>query len=179
MSKTVQKEFTVNEVLNIFKFYNAEMDKISKGEDSVLDKLSNVTRWNLKRNLNEFKATADDFDKFDERVSESIKNDWFYNDEKSELIEEALKDENGEDLLDDDGKPQTREMRRIKEEFVEAYEKRMIEYDNEMLEILNDSDTYNIKTSNVGDEIEKFIDELSEEELMNISILLFMDDTNE
>lgn len=179
MSKTVQKEFTVNEVLNIFKFYNAEMDKIDKGEDSVLNKLSNVTRWNLKRNLNEFKSTADDFDKFDERISEDIKNDWFYNDEKSELFEEVEKDENGEDLLDEDGKPVTRELRRIKEEFVEEYEERMREYDKELLEILNDSDTYTIKTSNVGDEIEEFINELSEDELMNISILLFMDDTKE
>lgn len=176
MSKTVQKEFTVNEVLIINEYYNSE---INRGEDSVLNRLSNLTRWNLKRNINEFKTTVDDFQQYNEKLSEDVRNEWFFNDEKSYKEEEVVKDEEGKDVLDNDGKPVTRELRKIKEEFIEEYDKAMDEHDKATIEVLSDVNRYNIKTSNVGDEIEEFIDDLSEEELRDISILLFMDNTEE
>ena len=177
MSKTVQREFSVAEVVSISRFYNREVEKEETGEKSVLDRLSNLTRWNLKRNINEFRNTVDAFESYNEEMSEEIKSEWFFNDEKADLIEEVMKDEEGNDILDENGKPVTQEMRRIKEEFVDDYDEAMNIRDKRTLEVLSDVNTYSIKTSNIGDEIEKFIDELTDEEFKNIAILLFMDST--
>lgn len=176
MSKTVQRDFTVNDVVLITRFYNSEIEKEERGEKSIISRLSNLTRWNLTRNLYEFKATVDDFEAYSNRLEDEVRTEWF-NEEKSELATETVKDKDGNDVLDDEGKPVTREVRKLKEEYIEDYNKYMDEQDKKTLEVLTDSSKYNIKTSNVGDELEEFINELTDEEFENVSVLLFMDST--
>lgn len=175
MSKTIKRELSVADVYNITMFYMQELELKKNNKKSILDKISNLLEWKLKRNVDILKPVAASFEEHKNALRDKINKEWF-NDEKSEECEIAKKDSDGNLVLDDKGNTVSEKSRRIKDEFVDDFVKASNEANQKLNEILSDTSEYEINVMDVESEIESFINELDKEDLYKADILMFMNE---
>ena len=144
----MKKIFKNIEVLNIVAYVN-QMPK------EKLDELPLKFRWNLKKNMDKLRPIAESYETFrNERVQE-LQREWF-NEEKSEEFMQTKTDENGEPMKDEDGNEITEPMRKIKDEYMEEYQKTVSELNGKLNEIAYEDNEVDLATI----EFDTFIDSL-------------------
>lgn len=164
----MKKNFKNIEVLNIVAYVN----NMSKEK---VDELPLKFRWNLKKNMDKLRPIAESYETFrNERVQE-IQREWF-NEEKSEEFMQTKTDENGEPIKDEEGNEITEPMRKIKDEYMEEYQKTVGELNGKLNEIAYEDNEVDIATI----DFDTFIDGLPDESKIDfddITMLSFMDTT--
>lgn len=162
---------TTAEVYGIVSFYIED----TKKPDGIVSRLSNLLKWKLKRNIAVLQPVAEEFEKFREETRNQLFAEWF-TDEKSDPYEEPILDENGEQKLDEEGNVLTNSLRKIKPEFMDDYSKAADEANKKIIEVANNVESYKLNTANVEAEIEKIINDLSDEDFSRVDVLMFMNE---
>lgn len=164
----MKKNFKNIEVLNIVAYVN----NMSKEK---VDELPLKFRWNLKKNMDKLRPIAESYETFrNERVQE-LQREWF-NEEKSEEFMQTKTDEHGEPMKDEKGNEITEPMRKIKDEYMEEYQKTVGELNGKLNEIAYEDNEVDIATI----DFDTFIDSLPDESKIDfddITMLSFMDTT--
>ncbi len=101
--------------------------------------------------------TYQEFESMRENMQLELQSKWF-NEEYAEHVEG---DEEG--------------VLRIKDEYIEEYQKAVGEANHKLDEILADKTTYTIQTMDMNTEIEKGIDKINPKDFDKIDMLMFMD----
>ncbi|MBR2166933.1 MAG: hypothetical protein IJ920_01140 [Paludibacteraceae bacterium] len=70
----------------------------------------------------------------------------------------------------------TSSLRKIKPEFMEDYSKAADEANKKIIEVANNVESYKLNTANVEAEIEKIINDLSDEDFSRVDVLMFMNE---
>ena len=145
MSKTMNKTLQTIEILNIVAFLNEAI------ESKKIDELSIKARWAIKKSLKELLEVDAKFKEFKEELESSLKNDYFMNDEKSEVTKIIQKDENGQDV-EVDG-------RKVKAEYMPKYNQDLEDINTKLREVLFDDNDITINVFDVDSEIDKLPDD--------------------
>ena len=107
-----------------------------------------------------------------------IQEEFFGNDEKSYETKEVKTDEDGNPVLDEDGKEVMTNVRKIKEEFEQDFKDKLEDADAKYREIAVDTDEYLIKVF----DLDTFVDNLADDvelDLEDLNMLTFMDANKE
>ena len=134
MSKTITKTIQKIVALNEIAWYDKEKDSYTG--------LSNMARFNLKRNMKTLREIADSFYEFRNEEDTKIREK-FTTDEVSE--EKMIKDENGNDVPG----------RVVKDEYLDDLKKAQEEAQAKLNEILMDTEEVDLYVINLEDEIER------------------------
>lgn len=134
MSKTITKTIQKIVALNEIAWYDKEKDSYTG--------LSNMARFNLKRNMKTLREIADSFYEFRNEEDAKIREK-FTTDEVSE--EKMIKDENGNDVPG----------RVVKDEYLDDLKKAQEEAQAKLNEILMDTEEVDLYVINLEDEIER------------------------
>lgn len=134
MSKTITKTIQTIVALNEVAWYDKEKDSCAG--------LSNMARFNLKRNIKALREIADSFYEFRNEEDAKIR-DKFTTDEMSE--EKMIKDENGNEVPG----------RVVKDEYLDDLKKVQEEAQAKLNEILTDTEEVNLYVISLEDEIER------------------------
>lgn len=134
MSKTITKTIQKIVALNEIAWYDKEKDSYTG--------LSNMARFNLKRNMKTLREIADSFYEFRNEEDAKIREK-FTTDEVSE--EKMIKDENGNDVPG----------RVVKDEYLDDLKKAQEEAQAKLNEILMDTEEVDFYVINLEDEIER------------------------
>lgn len=145
MSKTMNKTLQTIEILNIVAFLNEAI------ESKKIDELSIKARWAIKKSLKELLEVDTKFKEFKEELESGLKNDYFMNDEKSEITKIVQKDENGQDV-EVDG-------RKVKAEYMPKYNQDLEDINTKLREVLFDDNDITVNVFDVDNEIDKLSDD--------------------
>ena len=151
-------ELTTAEVVNIVSFFNQEVENQKSNENAFFNGLPNLLLWKFRRNIKTLLPTYQEFEEVRTNLQQELQIKWF-DEEHSELVGE---DSNGD--------------RRIKEEYMEDYQKAITEANQKLNEILFDKATYSIQTMDINTEIENHIDDIDSKDFDKIEMLMFMDE---
>ena len=138
-------------IANVVAYFNQMPEEKMKA-------LPTKMRWNIRRNLNKFIPIAKEFEDFRQEIIGDLQKDWF-NDEKAEDFAQPKVDEKGEPVLDENGDQVTEQMKRIKEEYIEDYEKAVQDVNKKMNEILMEVNEVDILPIDLDD----FVDKMDED----------------
>lgn len=146
----MKKNMYLIEAVNVVYWYN------QLGEDR-LNELDFKIRWALKKAINKMLPDVKDFESMRDEEMKTLQAKWF-DEEHSEEYMESVKDENGNEVKDEDGNVQTQQMRKVKDEYVEDYQKDINALNSKLNEILAEKNTYEYNSadvdtfvSNIGD----------------------------
>jgi len=145
MSKTMNKTLQTIEVLNIVAF----LEDIAK--TGKIDELSIKARWAIKKSSKELIEIDTKFKEFKDELESGLKNDYFMNDEKSEVTKIIQKDENGQDV-EVDG-------RKVKSEYMDEYNQALEDINNKLREVLFDDNDVTINVFDIDSEIDRLGDD--------------------
>ena len=134
MSKTITKTIQTIVALNEVAWYDKEKDSYAG--------LSNMARFNLKRNMKALREIADNFYEFRNEEDTKIREK-FSTDEMSE--EKMINDENGNEVPG----------RVVKDEYLDDLNKAREEAQSKLNEILNDTEEVSLYVISLEDEIER------------------------
>lgn len=172
MSKTKSIKLMNLETLNIVAWYKDFSEK-------KRNKLLPVRiQFDLQRNVMKLNEAAQSLEKFRVELAKDIQEEFFGNDEKSYEAKEVKRDENGNPVLDEDGKEIVEDVRKIKEEFEQEFKDKLTDADIKYREIAVDTDEYLIKVF----DLDAFVDGLADDvelDLEDLNMLTFMDANRE
>lgn len=147
----MKKTFNTLEVLNIVAFQN----QLTEEKNAAMGL---KTRWALKNAISTLLPDAQKFEEFRDSEIQKIRDEYF-GEEKSEEITRPKKDENGESVLDEDGKEVEETVRQIKDEFIDAYQVAMSKLQQELNDILAEKHEYEYKGINMDTFVESLPDD--------------------
>jgi hypothetical protein len=157
--KRVTKTFKVYEIVALVNWYEGFYE-------SKLRELPIKTQWLLDKNIKTMIADAKDFMTFREGIIKNIKEKYF-TDEKTEDFESEQKDENGNIVRDENGKVVMQKMKKVKDEFLEEYQKELEGINNELESVASEGKEYAISLI----DIDGLIEELPDDSNINIDDL--------
>ena len=131
-------------------------------------------QFDLQRNVMKLNEAAQSLEKFRGELVKDIQEEFFGNDEKSYESKEVKTDEEGNPVLDEDGKEVMIDVRKIKEEFEQDFKDKLEDADAKYREIAVDTDEYLIKVF----DLDTFVDSLADDvelDLEDLNMLTFMD----
>ena len=131
MNKVIKK-ISMLEILNQVIWYN--------GQKENLNFLSIQSRWNLKKNIIEFKKFSDAFYDFKDNLQDTLKTEYI-TDEKS--IETEI-NQNG----------QINTVRKIKEEYMDQYQSKVAQINMKINQLLKEEEQISIYLIDVDSEIQ-------------------------
>ena len=167
---TTTKSFMLAEIVNICSYYN-------QVKDTKLANLPIKTQWVILSAIKMFQPAVQAFEEFRDKLINDLRTEYF-SAEKSESAQIPQTDEAGNQVLDEDGNPILQEGRRVKPEFMDDYNKRIEELNNEINQLLIEKTEYTFK----GFSLDEFVDGLPEDTdltLDDINILSFLDTESE
>ena len=126
------KTFTTNEILTIYNWYMS----IKEEKPEIISNCSVAVQWGLRQNMNKFLPIAKDFMEMKSELEQKLQAE-YATEEKSEVIE-------GEEA-----------QRKVKEEYLEEYQKAIEEINKSLTEILSEENEIDIKVVDVDNEVEK------------------------
>lgn len=147
----MNKTFNTLEALNIVGFNN----QLTEEKNAAMGL---KIRWALKNAIAIILPDAQKFEEFRDAEIQKIRDEYF-GDEKSEEITRQKKDENGEPILDKDGKEVEETVRQIKDEFIDAYQITMSKLQQELNDILMEKHEYEYKGINIDAFVESLPDD--------------------
>ena len=158
-----------------------------KKEFYLLEMVQLVGMWNSlteeKRNAIPFKVyyqmkraiakLLPDVNQYEETRNEELRKiqEKYANDERSEEYTEDVVDENGNPVLDENGNQKTESGRRVKKEWIGAYQKEIGILDNKLREILSEKYSFEYNTCN----IEKIVNDLPDDSPLESSDIDLID----
>lgn len=154
----MKKSFLNVEVINVM----AAMRTLLEDEKKVKE-LPIKLRWALKKNMSALSNTVDDFEAFRQELVEELQNEYFSNDEKSYPA-----------MVEVPGQEEPQEGRKVKEEYLEEYEKRVEELNTRLQELLREENEYEIRTV----DLDAFVENLADDTSLtfdDVDMLSFMD----
>ena len=135
----MKKVFTTLEVLNICAWYK----QARENEKKPLNSLPLKVQWTLKKNITAMTPTADNFTNLQKEAEDDLRARYM-GDDKSY----ADKDEQGQDI------------RKIKDEFMDEFQKEVMDMNTKLNDIL--SETVEIELAPIN--IDKLLDEIGDKE---------------
>ena len=157
--KRVTKTFKVYEIVALMNWYE-------RFYESKLKELPIKTQWLLDKNIKTMMADAKDFMTFREGIMKNIQEKYF-TDEKAEDFETEQKDENGNVVKDENGKVVMQKMKKVKDEFLEEYQKELEGINNELESVASEEKDYVVSLI----DIDSLIEELPDDTDINIDDL--------
>ena len=145
MSKTMDKTLMTIEIINIVAFLNNAI------ETKKIDELGVKFRWAIKKSMKELVEVDLKFKEFKEELESGLKEEFFMNDEKSELTTITQKGEDGQDM--------PVEVKKVKDEYMDEYNRKLDEINGKLREVLYDTNDVTINVVDVDSEIEKLSDD--------------------
>jgi len=145
MSKTMNKTLMTIEIINIVAFLNNAI------ETKKIDELGVKFRWAIKKSMKELVEVDSKFREFKEELESGLKEEFFMNDEKSELTTITQKGEDGQDI--------PVEVKKVKDEYMDEYNRKLDEINGKLREVLYDTNDVTINVVDVDSEIEKLSDD--------------------
>lgn len=155
---TKEIELTTAEVVNLVSFFNQEIENQKQDENAFFNTLPNLMLWKFRRNIKVLAPTHQEFETTREALQLDLQSKWF----TEEYTEPIEGDENG--------------ALRIKDEYLDEYQKAVNEANQKLNEILLDKATYVIQVMDMNAEIEKCIDKIDSKDFDKIEMLMFMDE---
>ena len=131
------KKFLVIDCLNIDNWYNQVRQDKQK-----LQGLSVQTLWKIRKNMKKISEIANDFIDFKTNLENEVR-DQFFNEDKSE--ETTTKDEFGNDIP----------AKKVKQEFLPDYQKRIGEINNKLNLLLSTQEEIELVSINMDEEVER------------------------
>lgn len=145
MSKTMNKTLMTIEIINIVAFLNNAI------ETKKIDELGVKFRWAIKKSMKELVEVDNKFRELKEELESGLKEEFFMNDEKSELTTITQKGEDGQDV--------PIEVKKVKDNYMDEYNRRLDEINSKLREVLYDTNDVTISVVDVDSEIEKLSDD--------------------
>lgn len=155
---TKEIELTTAEVVNLVGFFNQENEDQKTNEKAFFNSLPNLMLWKLRRNIKTLMPTAQEFEDLKESMQSDIQIKWF--------------DEEHSDPVEEEGQEN---VRRIKSEYLNEYQKVVAEANQKLNEVLEEKETYTIQTMDMENEIEGCINDIDSKNFDKIEMLMFMD----
>ena len=149
----MKKEFYNIEVVNVVAAINQILSNSEKAKDLPIK-----FRWALKKNISALSPTVKNFEEFRQELIDELQGEYF-NEEKSHID----KDDNGN------------EVRKVNDEYMEEYGKKVNELNEKLQELLGEKNEYEISTVDMDD----FVNSLPSDtalEFDDIEILSFMEE---
>lgn len=128
------KKFTTLDLLNVAAWYKQMREK----EEKPLNDLPLKVQWNLKKIISSFSSMIENFTQLQQEAEAKIRNE-FANDEKSY-----------EDVSEE-GEP----IRKIKDEFLEDFQQKSMEFNSKLNEILMETNEISFEPISIEDLIDK------------------------
>lgn len=153
----MEKTFSTLEVLNICGWYKQAREKESK----PLNALPLKIQWNLKKNINAFSTTADDFIALQKEMEDKLRNKYAVD----EYSEETT-NENG-DLV-----------RKVKDEYLEKFQSEIDDMNQKLNEILEEKVTVSLVPINVDAMLEELGDKDIDLDVDDLEILANFSEDN-
>lgn len=150
----MKKEFYNIEVVNVVSALNQIL-----GNSEKVKELPIKFRWALKKNLAVLNPTVRNFEEFRQELIKELQDEYF-NEEKSHI---EKNEETGEEL------------RKVNDEFMDEYEKKVNELNTKLQELLGEKAEYDISTV----DMDAFVEGLSDDtalEFDDIEIFSFMEE---
>lgn len=171
MKNTITKTLLLAEAISITSWFEAfKQEKIKS--------LKIRDQWNILSNIKELSQNVTKFNEFKAKLEQDLSDEYFGSDEKSHEIEIPQTDNNGENILSENGEVQMQKARRIKEEYIPSYDERVSELNDELRQLLLEKTTYEFKPIN----LDNIVDNLAEDtniELSDIEMLSFCEDDDQ
>ena len=164
----MNKTFNNLEILNIVTYFNNIITQ------EQIKSLPTKIRWNLKKNLEKIIPLAKNFEDFKNTLIKEKIQDVFFTDEKSYEFQQEVLDNDGNPIIDQNGKKETKINRKIKQEYINEYNQTVKDLNEKIEEILQEKETLDIATIDLDD----FVNSLSYNSVIDfdcINILSFMD----
>ena len=146
----MKKTFRLIDVINIVNFFNTLLPEKK-------DALPLKTHYTLKKAVDKMKDDAIRFDEFKKEEIEKLQALWFTDDKSDEC--EIPHEENGQQLLDNDGNPVMDHGRRIKPEYQKEYGSAVSDLEKKLNEILLETTTYEYSGIDIGELIDNLPDD--------------------
>lgn len=147
----MNKTFTNRDIVGIVNYINTiDAEKMKC--------LPTKMRWNIKKNMDKLIPIAQRFEKFKDEIIADMRAEWF-NEEKSEEFSKPITDNQGNPILDEDGNEQTEPGRRVKEEFMEEFNKAIKDINIKLDEILSE----NIEVDLSSVDVDSFVDNMDDD----------------
>lgn len=138
--------------------------------EEKLNALPLKLRYYLKKLITKLAPDIQEFEKFRDEELKKIQ-DVYGTDEKSYEVEEIVKDEDGNPVLNEDGKEQTQQIRKIKEEFMKTYQDEISALNEKLMEILSEKNTYECSTYDVS----KMVEDMPEDTALTFDDINMLD----
>lgn len=161
----MKKDLYVIEALNVVNWYRQLTTE-------KLNKLDFKIRWSLKKAVAKLTPDAAEFEKMRDEEVKQLQEKWFSSDEKSEVANVPVLDDNGNEVKDEEGIVQTQEVRKVKEEFMDEYQSEVHELQDKLNEILySEKNTYEYNSADV----DTFVQNLEDPSPLDFSDLELLD----
>ena len=134
-------------------------------------------QWAILFNVKELQPIVQKFEEFKDSVSQNLQNEYFGNDEKSVPFQREKVNENGDIIFDDNGNPVMEDLRKIKDEYIDEYQNKINDINDEIRALLLEKTTYKLK----GIDVDKLVDLLNDNSsitLKDIDIMSFVNIDN-
>lgn len=151
-------ELTTAEVVNLVSFFNQENEDQKTNDKAFFNTLPNLMLWKLRRNIKTLEPTAQEFESMKDSMQSDIQIKWF--------------DEEHSDPVEEEGQEN---VRRIKPEYLDEYQKVIAEANAKLNEVLDEKEIYTIQTMDMNTEIENCIENIDSKDFDKIEMLMFMD----
>ncbi len=161
----MKKDLYVIEALNVVSWYRQLTPE-------KLNKLDFKIRWSLKKAVAKLTPDAAEFEKMRDEEVKQLQEKWFTSDEKSEITNVPVLDNDGNEVKDEEGIVQTQEVRKVKEEFMDEYQGEVHELQDKLNEILyGEKNTYEYNSA----DIDTFVQNLEDPSPLDFSDLELLD----
>lgn len=167
MKNTINRNLMLAEVINIASWFETFKDEKIKS-------LKIRDQWNVLSNIKELTPNVTKFNEFRDKLTKDLSNEYFGSDEKSEEVEIPQTDEDGNNVVNENGEVQMQQARRVKEEYIESYNQKVAELNTELQNLLLEKTIYTFKSIDL-DEIVDNLDGDTNIELQDIEMLSFCD----
>lgn len=137
--------------------------------EEKLNKIDFKIRWALKKTIAKLLPDVQEFEKMREEEFKKIQLKYAGDDKSIETIEN-VKDEKGNDVLDENGNIKTNTLRKVKPEFLEEYNAEIASLNTKLNEVLMEKNTYEFATADV-DAFVNSLDDLAPLEFSDLEML--------
>lgn len=152
------KKLTTLEILNICAWYK----KCREDENKPLSVLPLTIQWKIKNNIKKIQDIAENFNQFRDEAD-------------NEIREEYISDEKSEDSTDENGLP----VRKIKDEYLEAYQTKITELNAKLTEIVESENDVDFDCVDINSIVDQINDTDKKFTIEDLEMLMFMDNSEE
>lgn len=157
MARVINKEMSVDECYKIVLWYYEQIKKKENEKDNILEHLSNLLQWKLRRNIATIQDVAIDFDNYRKSVKETFDKKWMNSEKVEHTPDNSIK---------------------VKDEYLDEFKIEIKKMIDEMNAVLKEKSTFQITVMDIESEIENVINKIENPDFNEIEVLFFMDDSS-